>query len=556
MKTKTIFSQALFVIAFCFTLNNTNAQGWAQKGIDMDGEAANDYSGYSVSMPDANTIAIGAYLNDGTGSNAGHVRVYRWNGTAWAQKGIDINGEAASDQSGYSVSMPDSNTIAIGAPNNDGTGSNAGHVRIYAWNGTAWVQKGIDIDGEAASDYSGATVSMPDANTIAIGARYNNGNGADAGHARIYKWNGTAWQQKGADINGETAGDESGCSVSMPDSNAIAIGALYNSANFTYAGHTRIYTWNGNSWQQRGQDIDGEAPVDYSGSSVSMPDTNTFATGAYLNDQTGADAGHARVFKTCYHTVSVITVSDCYSYTSPSGNYTYTTSGIYMDTIANTTGCDSIITINLSINSNASTISPTACNSYLSPAGNTYTTSGQYTETITNTAGCDSVITINLTINTVDASVTVNGNILTANASNAIYQWVDCGNNFAIINGATNQSYTATANGNYAVIVTENNCTDTSACELIIGVGFSTISNLLSQVYLYPNPTTGNITINIGAIYSNLIVTVRNVMGQELQTKTYDNAQLINFTMDGDAGVYFVELKTNDKTAIIRVVKN
>ncbi|HIP36250.1 MAG TPA: hypothetical protein EYG85_05305, partial [Crocinitomix sp.] len=65
------------------------SQTWNQKGIDIDGEAANDVSGWSVSMPDANTVAIGATWNAGNGSDAGHVRVYEWNGSAWQQKGID-----------------------------------------------------------------------------------------------------------------------------------------------------------------------------------------------------------------------------------------------------------------------------------------------------------------------------------------------------------------------------------------------------------------------------------------------------------------------------------
>jgi hypothetical protein len=55
-------------------------------------------------------------LNDGNGSNSGHVRIYSWNGASWQQKGADIDGEAADDRSGLSVSMPDANTVALGAP--------------------------------------------------------------------------------------------------------------------------------------------------------------------------------------------------------------------------------------------------------------------------------------------------------------------------------------------------------------------------------------------------------------------------------------------------------
>jgi hypothetical protein len=136
--------------------------------------------------------------------------------------------------------MPDTNTVAIGAPSNDGAGNNSGHVRIYSWNGSTWVQKGADIDGESAADFSGNAVSMPDANTVAIGARDNRNY---AGHTRIYKWNGSAWIQKGTDIDGEPS-NRSGWSVSMPDSNTLAIGAPLNSNAGYGAGHVRVFQWN------------------------------------------------------------------------------------------------------------------------------------------------------------------------------------------------------------------------------------------------------------------------------------------------------------------------
>ncbi len=301
---KTLLSVTLLLT---FTLcGNIGVYAQTQKGTDIDGEAADDYSGISVSMPDANTVAIGAFGNDDNGSYAGHVRIYTWNGSAWIQQGTDIDGEAINDQSGYSVSMPDANTVAIGALLNDGNGTNAGHVRIYSWNGSAWIQQGADIDGEAINDYFGFSVSMPDANTVAIGAYRNDGNGINAGHVRIYSWNGSAWIQQGADIDGEATGDQSGFSVSMPDANTVAIGAFGNAGNGIDAGHVRIYSWNGSAWVQQGTDIDGEAAEDNSGYSVNMPDANTVAIGAFGNDDNGAFAGHVRVYNQITTGISVV----------------------------------------------------------------------------------------------------------------------------------------------------------------------------------------------------------------------------------------------------------
>ena len=101
-----------------------------------------DESGWSVSLSsDGSTVAIGARNNDGNGSNSGHVRIYNNVNGTWTQVGSDIDGEAAEDQSGFSVSLSsDGSTVAIGARNNDGNGSNSGHVRIYNNVNGTWTQ--------------------------------------------------------------------------------------------------------------------------------------------------------------------------------------------------------------------------------------------------------------------------------------------------------------------------------------------------------------------------------------------------------------------------------
>jgi hypothetical protein len=221
---------------------NYNGTAWTQLGGDIDGETSSDYSGNSVSLSsDGKTIAIGASVNDGPGSNSGHVRIYNYNGTAWTQLGGDIDGEAAGDQSGQSVSLSsDGKIVAVGAKTNDGNGTNSGHVRIYNYNGTAWTQLGTDIDGEAVSDQSGYSVSLSsDGKTVAIGAVAN---GTSSGHVRIYNYNDTDWAQLGADIDGEAASDYSGYSISLSsDGASVAIGAIGNDGNGTDSGHVRVY---------------------------------------------------------------------------------------------------------------------------------------------------------------------------------------------------------------------------------------------------------------------------------------------------------------------------
>ena len=273
---------------------------WTQIGQDIDGESQGDQSGVFVSLSaDGSIVAIVAPNNAGNGNYSGHVRVYQNTGGIWTQIGQDIDGEAVEDYSGRVSLSADGSIVAIGARGNDGNGTRSGHVRVYQNTGGTWTQIGQDIDGEAAEDDSGHSVSLSDDGSIvAIGAIYNDGNGIDSGHVRIFQNTGGTWTQIGQDIDGEAASDESGFSVSLSaDGSIVAIGTPYNHGNGTEAGHGRIYQNSGSNWTQIGQDIDGEAADDWSGFSVSLSaDGSIVAIGAPRNDGNGTEAGHVRVF--------------------------------------------------------------------------------------------------------------------------------------------------------------------------------------------------------------------------------------------------------------------
>ena len=275
---------------------------WVQIGADIDGEAADDMSGQPVSLSsDGNRVAISALFDNGNGENSGRVRVYQWSGTVWTQLGADIDGEAAEDHSGSAISLSyDGSRLAIGAGDNDGNGDRSGHVRVYQWSGTSWQQFGADIDGEAASDRSGRSISLSyDGNRLAIGAANNSTNGSASGHVRVYQWSGTVWQQLGANINGEAASDYSGYSVSLSsDGDRLAIGAPYNDSNGPDSGHVRVYQWSGTVWEQLGVDIDGETEGDNSGFSISLSsDGNRLAIGAPDNNDNGTRTGQVRIYQ-------------------------------------------------------------------------------------------------------------------------------------------------------------------------------------------------------------------------------------------------------------------
>lgn len=245
------------------------------------------------------------------------------------------------------------------------------------------------------------------------------------------------------------------------------------------------------------------------------------------------------------YTTATLAPEVCESYVSPSGLYTWTETGTYMDTLTNEAGCDSVITINLSIlEPTASSLTETVCDAYLSPSGlYTWTETGIYTDILMNEAGCDSVVTIDLTVNTADASITAADYELTANATGASYQWVDCNAGWTEIVGATDQTFEPLENGSYAVIVTEDGCTDTSDCADITSLEISTFD--LSDAQLFPNPSDGAFVIELGRSYSNVEVAIHDPAGREVYNSLFQNQTRINVEIETAAGVYFVTLRNS-----------
>ena len=247
------------------------------------------------------------------------------------------------------------------------------------------------------------------------------------------------------------------------------------------------------------------------------------------------------------------TVTECDSYVWAADGNTYTTSGTYTATLTNAAGCDSTVTLNLTINnSSTGTETASACDSYVWAAdGNTYTISGTYTATLTNAAGCDSVVTLNLTITTTPtATATDNGDATITASAGATYQWIDCGTGLAIA-GETGQTLTVAANGSYAVVVSNGSCADTSACVLIDYIGIKELVE--TAVQLMPNPTRDNVTITMSVASATL--EVRDAQGKLMVAKAITSGEQVDLSQV-EVGVYFFTIKTANGSVVKRVVKN
>ena len=174
---------------------------------------------------------------------------------------------------------------------------------------------------------------------------------------------------------------------------------------------------------------------------------------------------------------------------------TLSTSGTYIDTLVASGGCDSVVSLDLTVNAPIiSSISETIC-SYdtYSFNGQILTTAGTYSDTLQSALGCDSVISLLLTVTEIDLGIMQSGFELTVNESGATYQWLKCPNN-EVVTGATEQTQDFEQSGSYRVVVTKLGCTDTSECQYVTGLGIGAINNPLA-VKVYPNPTQNMVTI-------------------------------------------------------------
>jgi hypothetical protein len=251
---------------------------------------------------------------------------------------------------------------------------------------------------------------------------------------------------------------------------------------------------------------------------------------------------------------AAITVNTCSNYNAPSGTI-YTVSGVYSDTIANTSGCDSVITINLTINQHStSSITANSCNTYTAPSGITYSASGTYNDTITNSSGCDSIITITLSIDTLNLNTTLSGATISAVQSGATYQWIDCNNNNSQIAGEVNQSFSPTVNGNFAVIITNGSCSDTSTC-------VNVLSTQMEQL------TTTNVTIRNNAEYELLTfsglprsaqwtVDLIDVNGKILSRSSVNHTANSVSTCGLSSGIYIVNIHNEAQQFQLKFIKN
>lgn len=245
----------------------------------------------------------------------------------------------------------------------------------------------------------------------------------------------------------------------------------------------------------------------------------------------------------------------CGAYTWPVDSNTYAASGTYSATLTTASGCDSIVYLNLTVQPPVqSTIADTACTSYFwAQTGMTYTTSGSYSDTLQTPAGCDSVVVLNLVVTNVNNAVSITnfgGTLVSAASTADSWQWINCEDGTAILS-ATMQSYTPSANGQYAVAINENGCVDTSNCITVTTVGVEEGAGAVNSVY--PNPFSDYVKVAFDGTSAALIEVV-DVQGRVVYSGMHFSNTEVNLS-GLTPSVYFMRVINGENVSVIKLIK-
>jgi hypothetical protein len=534
------------------------------------GEDLGDQFGWAVSIS-GDYLIVGALHHDyGPAGpptaplwSSGAAYIFERTAGVWNQVQKIQNFDRESwDRFGCAVDI-DTNVLIVGAYSEDDVEdgvsdelTNPGSAYLYERNGSGtWVftQK-IVPDDRNSGDHFGYSFALEDT-LLVIGTHSDDhdefgGNLADdAGSAYIFEKNAGVWSElQKIDASDRITLDEFGISVGLSD-HTIIIGSFLQDFDATGsnemidAGAAYFFS------NQTCPILITNQSVDLCfGESITVGSNTYSADGSYtdlLVSVQGCDSTVNTTLTIAPEISSSNNTSVCFGSGEWIGGIYYTTSGSYPVVFTAMNGCDSIAYTNLTVeNEITASQNVSICYGETYTIGvNTYTVSGVYTDIVTAINFCDSVITTNLTVQLpINSAINQSNNTLTAIASGANYQWINCTTQ-APIAGATGQIFTAPLTGSYAVIVTENGCSDTSACVYVdvVIVGFSEPD--LDGVVIYPNPNNGNFVIRFDAekfVDASFILV--NSLGDEIALIKETNT--IKPEENLAAGIYLLQIST------------
>lgn len=260
-----------------------------------------------------------------------------------------------------------------------------------------------------------------------------------------------------------------------------------------------------------------------------------------------------------------LTINQCsVAYTVPSGNATYTATGIYHDTIVGNSGCDTIFVIDLTIHQNSTfTQNIRECQGYSITIGNnTYGTTGSYIDTLQAFNNCDSIVTTNLIIDTLPViSFPNTTDTICQNASPITLTAFPNGGIFTgngIVNDTIFDPATASL-GMQTIVYTYtdgNNCSSMDSTLIYVDACLGVNTLMHNDINLYPNPTNGVLQLELKTIdIPNLKLTIHNTIGQTITTQNITNYQTQIDLSNLSSGLYFIEVIGNETRVLYPITK-
>lgn len=459
-------------------------------------------------------------------------------------------------------------SIQSGAGSNSITvlcGAGGGNVSVNAQNAcetSASTTTALTATALPVATISGTTTICEGASTTLTatgGDTYSWSNGlGTADQVTVSPTTGATYSVTVTDINGCTATTSQAVTVntnptaSISGASAVCEGT---SATLTATGGTS-YSWDnslGNSDQVT------VTPANTTTYSVTVTDANncTATTQQTVTVNTLPVAAVSGNNSVCAGTSTTLTATggNSYSWDNSLGNSDQVTvtpanTTTYSVTVTDANSCSNTATYTVTVLEHTSSqFSQSICSgdSYLFN-GIAQTATGAYNDTLVNANGCDSIITLNLTVNPLpQPTVTNASNVLSTQSYNS-YQWLLNG---AEINSATDQTFTATSNGNYSVVVTDvNGCSDTSNVVNVTGLSINA-TTAEAGLKLYPNPSNGRFVLEFNSAAEREIA-ITDVVGKVVYS-TKAIAQTVNVNTELAAGVYSVLVTRNKQTSTIKI---
>ena len=482
---------------------------------------------------------------------------YNWNGFIFTTSGIYTQSFTNIDGCDSIVTL---NLTINGLSSSSLT--NVTSCDSYDWNGNTFTSSGI-------YSWTGTnTVGCDSIATLNLTINNSSSSSINITACQSFDWNGNTYTFSGTYI--WTGTNSFGC-----DSTASLVLVITSNSTTSNISVCNDYIWNGITYSSSGiYTYNNGTCIDSliltinnsstSSNVISSCDSYSWNGNTYTSSGIYAWTGTNTVGCDSIATLD-LTINNSSSYSdtisacgSINWNGTiYTSSGIYSWTGTNTVGCDSVATLDLTINNSSSSFTIlSACDS-LHWNGNTYDTSGIYTWTGTNADGCDSVSTLDLTITNIDPTVSlINDSTLQvqSNIPVAIYQWLDCNNNFSPIIGETNSTFVTQNPGFYAVEIVLNDCSVITDCYSITSTSIIDAFDLEYRVKLFPNPTTNYLNISLEGI-NKVDITILDLQGKViLQNLGVLNNEQINLS-SYIAGNYIVKITTPFGIEEIQVTK-